>query len=190
MTDNKSFIPPNAQVPVAIVLGVCFAALLWWRFAPDGDKDARKVVVVSQANYSLDEVRHLIEEVKRDEYLPATQDANLAKCESDPFLWDALEPLEPVVPLAEAPDTSEQDALDERNDRLAELQLSGTMFIGQKGIAIINGQQFQAGDEIAGFTLNNIDERTAVLVDEYGAEELEIMFDSLLPMTERTEADS
>ena len=98
--------------------------------------------------------------------------------------------MEPVVPLAEAPDTSAQDALDERNDRLAELQLSGTLYIGQQGIAIINGQQLRAGDEIAGFTLNNINERTAVLVDDYGAEELEIMFDSLLPTTERTEADS
>ena len=76
MTDTKSTIPPNAQVPVAIVLGVCFIALLWWRFAPEGDKDARKIIVVSQANYSLDEVRQLIEEVKRDEYLPATRDAN------------------------------------------------------------------------------------------------------------------
>jgi hypothetical protein len=190
MTERKSTIPPNAQIPVALVLGVCFTALLWRQFAPDGDENARKVVVVSEANYSLEEVRYLIEQVKRDDFLPAGLDTNLAKCEKDPFLWDSLEPIEPVVALAGEPDTSEDDAFEERNERLASLELSGTMFIGRKGIAIINGQQFYAGDEIAGFTVNNIDERTAVLVDDYGAEELEIAFDSLLPLLRGTEAAS
>jgi len=190
MTERKSTIPPNAQVPVALVLGLGFALLLWRQFAPDGDENVRKAVVVSEATYSLDEVQYLIEQVKRDDFLPVGLDTELAKCEQDPFLWDALEPIEPVVALAEEPDTSEEDAFEERNERLANLELSGTMFIGRKGIAIINGQQFYVGDEIAGFSLNNIDDRTAVLVDEYGAEELEIAFESLLPLMRGTETAS
>jgi len=190
MAESKSIIPPNAQVPVALVLGACFLAMLWWRFGPDGDGDTRKTVIVSQANYSLDEVRVLIEDVKRDDFLPAPPDDDLPECDQDPFLWDALEPVEPVVALAEEPIETEDAALEERNDRLAELQLSGTMFIGRSGIAVINGKQFRTGDEVSGFTLNHINERTAVLVDDYGAEELEIAFDSLLPYQEETEADS
>ncbi len=190
MADRKSFIPPNAQVPVALVLGVLFLGLLLWRFAPDDHKDARKVVVVSQTNYSLDEVRGLIAEVRSEDFSPSKTERSADECEADPFLWDALAPVEPVVALPDEPDTAEDDALEERNDRLAELQLSGTMFIGRTGLAIINGQQLRTGDEIAGFTLNHINERSAVLVDEYGAEELEIAFDSLLPFTEKTEAGS
>lgn len=190
MANGKSMIPQNAQIPVALVLGICFAVLLWWRFAPDGEKEPRKVVAVSQANYSLDEVRFLIDEVKRDDFMPTGPDRTLGECDRDPFLWDALEPVELVVALEDEPDTSAEEAFEERNERLASLQLSGTMFIGKSGIAIINGQHFKPGDEIAGFTLNNVAERTAVLVDEYGAEELEIAFESLLPVIEITKAAS
>ncbi len=190
MSERKSLIPPNAQVPLALLLGILFAGLLYWRFAPDGDKESRKVVVVSQANYSLEEVRGLIEDVRRDDFSPSELESTAETLDDDPFLWDALAPVEPVVALPEEPDTAEEDALEERNERLAELQLSGTMFIGRKGFAIINGQHLRTGDKIAGFTLNHINERTAVLVDEYGAEELEIAFDSLLPFMDKTEAGS
>lgn len=177
MTKRPSILPPRAQIPVAIALAAFFAALLWWRFAPDAKPSTRvSAAELTNTTYSLGEVQALIAEVQGEEADPQATAAPLIACERDPFLWDALAPAEQEA-VEDAVDNTnaEQEALlAEREERAAQLRLDGTFLIGRSSVAIINGKHVKPGESIDGFVLNNVHERSAVLVDDFGAIELEL----------------
>ncbi|HUT23844.1 MAG TPA: hypothetical protein VM492_05835 [Sumerlaeia bacterium] len=192
MARSKSLIPPGAQIPAAVVLGVVFALLLAWKLGPRRKgpptaTSAEAVVQSMQETVSLDDLRAILVEVRKTEFRPAARSVDLPSLARNPFMVpeEALAEMRSgdVARLArslfetpaEEPGSGEA-AVEEtvrapsRKERLQSIGLSATCVTARQRIAIVNGQVLRPGDTVEGFVVKEIRQRELALEDEEGVE--------------------
>jgi len=189
---SKSLIPPGAQIPTAVVLGVALALLAAWQFGPRRKgrsipTSAEAVVQSMQETVSLENLRAILVEVEKAEFQPAARSVELPPLARNPFMVpeEALAEMRSgdMIKLArslletplEEPGSAEAAAEEAvraqtRKDRLQSISLSATCVTARQRIAIVNGQVLRPGDAVEGFVVKEIRQRELVLEDEEGVE--------------------
>ena len=68
---KKGMIPDKAQVPVAIVLGICFIALLIWQFGPRGPQTEGAPLLIAtgdtEVEVSLEDLQRVLADIKAEQ---------------------------------------------------------------------------------------------------------------------------
>ena len=197
MSGGKSFIPPRFQVPVAIVLAVLFAALLWWRFQPRAALVApvtESIEIPGDAKLAtLEDLRGLLATIKPGEDTPARSGQDYALLSNNPFHLplatasgkstsgsiQGADSDDADVSLPDEEARVKEDLKQGRALLLASLELTGTCRSNGWAMAVISGNYVQRGDVFAGFTVKEIREREVVLHDAVGEEVLHVIEASL-----------
>ena len=184
MKKKNSIVPANAQVPLAIVLAVFFAIILYWRFGPQirGESSPLPPVAVAPDNGpegSLEDLKTILAKVEKEPFEYEERPKTIPPLARNPFRQEgppvseltdeeALGP-QPLQPVEDADEVSEEVLIEQmREERLAALVLSGTCVVANQAMAIINGRYLREGDEVEGFVVKDVREREVVLEDDAG----------------------
>lgn len=191
MLAERSVLPPKAQVPAAIVLGVLFILLLVWQFGGDGGQ-ANVAVATSgdrpvkiDRTTELNDLRLLIDDLRRLQTAVAVTASAAPAFRGDPF-FDAIS----VAASGEVGRSGRTgdgngpgvggeisggegvSAGFDRAEKLNGLKLMAISTTVESSIALINGRLVRVGEKIAGFLVEEISESEVVLSDTIGTERI------------------
>ena len=187
MAGSKSLIPPKAQIPVAVVLGILFALLLVWRFGFGAQEETESVVSLipevdaAEIGVSLDDLREILKELQVDTpegKAEGEDEGQLPLLSGNPFRWAQAPSPRPGALGANAGEGegSVQEPVrgPSRESRLNSLVLSGTCVLEGSSTAIVGERYVKVGDVVEGFTIQEIRESELTLADDVGVEIIKI----------------
>ena len=175
-------IPAKAQIPLAGVLIVVFAAILFWPSDKKREKAVEAVLQVSvetpSAKLQRAELLSLIDQLAEDSDADAADTSSHAPLHRDPFA-----PTSALFPnLAEENfENATRAGVDELSERgvvrkqfLADIVLSAVFSMGDESVAVIDDNYVRVGDRVGGFTIRSIQGDSIVLEDKLGHVTLQI----------------
>ncbi len=195
MAAAPSFIPAKFQIPI-VVVGSLLLIVLWGRLIGNSRGKPQPVgaipdAVVAQAaipegaiaapRTGIDEVLALLSRAAAESEDTRTRDTKPPPLARDPFAIPrpVLQQLlsDPEREGAEtlslgSRDNNESAAL--RQNALESLGLTATLFLGGRATAILGGEYLREGDEIEGFIVKAIHERSVIIEDSQGEETIRI----------------
>lgn len=166
---QKSFIPPDKQIPVMIVSAIIFAIILWWRFAPQKTVSVSPLALVPVSSAAgdggpIDELNATLNDLASLDSPAASWPEWRTEVARDPFHWSGIEPA--AVPQSES--AEEVVAGPQR----ADLSLRGVLMDARGGLALINGKYVRAGDSVEGCLVRSVGETSVTIEDNTGTRTL------------------
>lgn len=179
---KDGLIPKKYQAPVAIVLSVLFAGVLYWRLAPQASAKAPSPIEApvaaaaadGAAQVSVDDFKKMLDELKRGETKRAARPTDAPVLARNPFVLNTPSIPELTGPGERTPGSTagepEPDSGPSRSEVLASLKLTGTCIADNVAVAVINGKYVKAGDTIEGFTVKSVSGGQVSLTDASGTD--------------------
>lgn len=187
MLGERSVVPAKVQIPLAVVLAIFFAIVLYARFGPKEKAAPAPVEEAQEATIdyraSLTDLQLLVASLQ-----PLRNQVMAKTLRDRPPI--KVDPFAPARPPEDTTDSGTEDpaapiavdvipgpppvdiALESRFQRLSALQLKAIVVSEGQAIALINNGLFQAGQRISGFIVDKVGEGSVELSDEYGTEYL------------------
>lgn len=192
MAARRTTIPPKAQIPVAIVLGILFVFLVWFRLVlPRFSAPAAAPVAAGQSapapvaaiplvapvgqesTLFINDMIMLLAEAKATIGEGAAKETEAPPLKRNPFemrqegsAGDGVSRSREGSGLSQA--ELEIQRYEQRGYILDSLELTATLQVGRRWLAVIDGRTLAVGDRIEGFTIKDIGERSVVLEDDGG----------------------
>ena len=176
---RQSVVPAKVQLPLTGLLIVVFGVVLFWRFAPGKESAAIAIVekgISTLVSFSeIEDLESLIEAVEQNALIGDSKSESGSRLERDPFVKArAFSP----GPTQETGEGIESELISEeggekvvnRSEFLEEASLTAVITMGNRSVAVLDGQYLRIGNTIAGLTVTEIAEDHIVLKDELGSE--------------------